>query len=81
MVRLLRSATCNLDHPASRLSERLTDAPLGNKMPQVEIGDDTLTQTLTATNDGQDSFELTAALHTYYAISAIDKVHFCSLFI
>ncbi len=45
-------------------------------VPQVEVGDDMLTQTLTATNNGQDSFELTAALHTYYAISSIDKVRF-----
>lgn len=43
-------------------------------MPQVEVGDDTLTQTLSATNIGHDPFELTAALHTYYGISAIGKV-------
>jgi D-hexose-6-phosphate mutarotase len=43
-------------------------------MPQVHVGEDILEQTLSATNTGKDAFELTAALHTYFAISSIDKV-------
>ncbi|CAL8469848.1 g9390 [Coccomyxa elongata] len=40
---------------------------------QVRVGSDTLEQTLTATNTGSEPFELTAALHTYFRISSIDK--------
>ena len=43
-------------------------------LSQVELSDDALTQTLEATNTGQEPFELTAALHTYYSVSSIDKV-------
>ena len=38
------------------------------------MGNDVLEQTLTATNTGSEAFELTAALHTYFSISSIDKV-------
>jgi D-hexose-6-phosphate mutarotase len=41
---------------------------------QVQVGNDILEQTLTATNTGSEAFELTAALHTYFGISSIDKV-------
>ncbi|KAK9916170.1 hypothetical protein WJX75_009639 [Coccomyxa subellipsoidea] len=40
---------------------------------QVQVGNDILEQTLTATNTGSEAFELTAALHTYFGISSIDK--------
>ena len=41
---------------------------------QVSIGDEELEQTLEAKNTGDKPFELTAALHTYIAVSSIDKV-------
>ncbi|EIE25671.1 galactose mutarotase-like protein [Coccomyxa subellipsoidea C-169] len=40
---------------------------------KVDVGNDVLEQTLTATNTGSKAFELTAALHTYFSISSIDK--------
>ena len=41
---------------------------------QVSIGDEELEQTLEARNTGDKPFELTAALHTYVAVSSIEKV-------
>ena len=38
------------------------------------MGNDVLEQTLMATNTGSEAFEVTAALHTYFGISSIDKV-------
>ena len=46
---------------------------------QVKAGDDTLEQTMEATNTGNKPFELTAALHTYFSVSSIDKVGLCLL--
>ena len=41
---------------------------------QISIGDEELEQTLEARNAGDEPFELTAALHTYIAVSSIEKV-------
>ena len=41
---------------------------------QISIGDEELEQTLEARNSGDEPFELTAALHTYIAVSSIEKV-------
>ena len=41
---------------------------------QISIGDEELEQMLEAKNSGDEPFELTAALHTYIAVSSIDKV-------
>ena len=41
---------------------------------QLSIGDEELEQTLEAKNTGDKPFELTAALHTYIAVSSIEKV-------
>ena len=41
---------------------------------QISIGDEELEQTLEARNVGDKPFELTAALHTYIAVSSVDKV-------
>ena len=52
---------------------------------QISIGDEELEQTLEARNLGDEPFELTAAVHTYIAVSSIDKVrpeqkqHSCAL--
>lgn len=49
---------------------------------QLSIGDEELEQTLEAKNTGDKPFELTAALHTYIAVSSIEKVqrpNACSL--
>ena len=52
---------------------------------QISIGDEELKQTLEARNMGDEPFELTTALHTYIAMSSIDKVwpelkhHSCAL--
>ena len=45
---------------------------------QVTLEEDSLTETLTAENTGNAAFEFTAALHTYYSVSAIDKVCFAA---
>ncbi|KAK9804099.1 hypothetical protein WJX73_007409 [Symbiochloris irregularis] len=37
-------------------------------------GEDTLTQTLEATNMSDAAFDITAALHTYFTVSSIDQV-------
>ena len=41
---------------------------------QISIGDEELEQTLEARNSGDEPFELTAALHTYIAVSSIEQV-------
>ena len=41
---------------------------------QVTVKDDTLVQRLTAENTGQQAFDYTAALHTYYTVSDISQV-------
>eukprot|EP00878_Enallax_costatus_P002464 GHUV01002644.1.p2 GENE.GHUV01002644.1~~GHUV01002644.1.p2 ORF type:complete len:282 (+),score=70.65 GHUV01002644.1:245-1090(+) len=41
---------------------------------KITLGDDTFTQDLTAKNTGDSELSFTAALHTYYHVSSIDKV-------
>lgn len=41
---------------------------------KVSLGDNTFTQELAVTNTGDSEMSFTAALHTYYKISSIDKV-------
>ncbi|CAK0757099.1 hypothetical protein CVIRNUC_002512 [Coccomyxa viridis] len=45
----------------------------------ISIGDEELEQTLEARNSGDEPFELTAALHTYIAVSSIEKAHVVGL--
>ena len=47
-------------------------------MLQVTIADDSLTQQMTAENTGDEAFDLTAALHTYFKVSDIAKVSICN---
>lgn len=43
------------------------------------MGNETLMQTITAVNTGSSPFQLTAALHTYFAVAAIERVLFFCL--
>ena len=52
----------------ARVGAESVETPL-----QVELDDGALTQSLEATNTGQAPFQLTAALHTYFVVSSIDK--------
>ena len=45
----------------------------------MTVGDDSLTQQMTAENTGDAAFDLTAALHTYFKVSDISKVSVCRL--
>jgi glucose-6-phosphate 1-epimerase len=68
----LRAKACTLPEALCR-SMACTEAGTERCPPQVEVDDGALTQSLEATNTGQEPFELTAALHTYVAVLTIDK--------